>query len=289
MEVNTISEVTRRAIADRIVAGGFEWAGRFMEDDFLSRLYDLQALPSYDRRASSAAGDIRLHRCHFRDWDDDWIFYDNRFNLLRCQDAEFLRFLTETIHPIVRIESDQADQMVALYNEQLKVDGWELYPHGEISGRPLYRAREIDRQVEIFEEPTGWARVDRQMDEIRLRLSDATVEEQYQAVGHLCREVLISLAQAVYESARHPTVDGVNPSRSDAKRMLEAFFAAELAGPGNTDARKHARAAFDLANSVQHDQSATFRDAALCAEAALSVIRIAAIVSGRRERTELRG
>ncbi|HEV3074781.1 MAG TPA: hypothetical protein VHB47_10220 [Thermoanaerobaculia bacterium] len=289
MEANTISEVTRRAIADRIVAAKYDWAGRFMEDDFLSRLYDLQALPSHDRRASSAAGDIWLHRCNFRDWEDDWIFYDRRFNLLRCPDADFLRFLTETVHPVVRMEADQAEQLVSLFNEQLKVDGWELSPHGEISGRPLYRACQIDRHVEIFEEPTGWARVDRQMDEIRLRLSDATVEEQYQAVGHLCREVLISLAQAVYDSGRHPTLDGVNPSRSDAKRMLEAFFAAELAGPGNADARKHARAAFDLANSVQHDQSATFRDAALCAEAALSVIRIAAIVSGRRERTDLGG
>lgn len=285
--INEITEITRRAIADRLVVGNYDWAGRFDEVDFLSRLCDLQKLPSYDRRADSAAGDISIHRCSFRDWDDDWIFYDDRFNLLHCPDEEFLRFLVETVHPVVRDDKETSGELVHLYNEQLRADGFEIFPHGEISGRPLYRARQIDQHVEIFEEPTGWARVDRQMDEVRLRLTEATAEEQFQGVGHLCREVLISLAQAVYDPKKHPTLDGVAPSRADAKRLLEAFFAAELAGSGNAHARKHARAAVDLANSVQHDQSANFQDAALCAEAALSVIRIAAIVSGRRERTDI--
>jgi len=61
----------------------------------------------------------------------------------------------------------------------------------------------------------------------------------------------------------------------------------ELAGAGNATARRHERAAFDLANGLQHDRAATFRDAALCAEATLSVIRIVAVVSGRREPADL--
>ena len=82
-------------------------------------------------------------------------------------------------------------------------------------------------------------------------------------------------------------LDGIEPSPTDAKRMLEAFIAVELSGAGNANARKHARAAIDLANGLQHDRAANFRDAALCAEAAISVVRIIAIVSGRRERTDL--
>ena len=284
-----ISEVTRRAIFDRLVAGGIDWSGRFQDEDFLSRLYDLAEMPSHDYRFRTAAGDIAQHCNNFKDWDDDWVFYDKRFNLLRCLDEDFLRFLTETVHPVVRPDPTAAAKLVAMYNEQLAADGWEIFAHGDISGRQVYRARQVDHHVEIFAEPTGWVRVDRQMGEIRQRLSEASAEEQYQAVGHLCREVLISLAQAVYDRERHPPLDGVEPSRTDAKRMLEAFIASELSGSGNSEARKHARAAFDLANTVQHDQGATFRDAALCAEAALSVIRIAAIVSGRRERTDLGG
>ena len=282
----TISEVTRRAIADR-TAGHFDWAGRFSETGFLSRLYDLSELPSFDRRSSTAAGDIATHRESFLDWDDDWIFYDSRFDLLRCPDEEFLKFLAETVHPVVRPSAEQTEWIVAMYNEQLRVDGWQLVPADKISERPVFEPRRIDQVPEVFAEPTGWDRVDRQVQEVFTRLRQARAEEQFQGVGHLCRELLISVARAVYDQSRHPPLDGIAPSSSDAKRMLESYFAVELAGSGNSDARKHARAAFDLANSVQHDQVATFRDAALCAEAAISVVRIVAIVSGRRDQTNL--
>jgi hypothetical protein len=135
----------------------------------------------------------------------------------------------------------------------------------------------------MFDEPTGWAKVDRTVTEIRQRLETASTEEQFQAVGTLCREVLISLAQAVFESARHPTVDGVKASATDFKRMIEAYIAVELAGSSNEASRRHARAAFDLANELQHKRTATFRHAALCAEATVAVINLVAIVSGRRD------
>ncbi|MDR3474082.1 MAG: hypothetical protein P4M09_20695 [Devosia sp.] len=46
-------------------------------------------------------------------------------------------------------------------------------------------------------EPTGWQRVDRGVTEIRNRLAEANSEETFQAVGLLCREVMISVAQSV--------------------------------------------------------------------------------------------
>ncbi|MDA3936134.1 MAG: hypothetical protein PF636_04605 [Actinomycetota bacterium] len=129
---------------------------------------------------------------------------------------------------------------------------------------------------------TGWDRVDRGMLEIRDRLSTAGTEEQYQAIGHGCREVLISLAQAVYDPELHPPVDEVKPSKADAKRMLEAYLEHELAGASNKEMRKYARAALDVANNLQHDRTATYRDAILCAEATASVVGMVAIVSGKR-------
>lgn len=68
--------------------------------------------------------------------------------------------------------------------------------------------------------PTGWARVDRGIGEIRRRLELATTEEQRQAIGVLCREVLISLAQEVYVRERHASLDGVDPSRTDGKSVV---------------------------------------------------------------------
>jgi hypothetical protein len=139
------------------------------------------------------------------------------------------------------------------------------------------------RSSAIFDEPTGWMKVDRTVSEIRQRLESALTEEQFQAVGLLCREGLISLAQTVFDSKRHTILDGVDVSPTDAKRMLEAYLAAELGGAENKVAHQHARAALDLANELQHKRTATFRQAALCAEATASVINLVAIMSGQRD------
>lgn len=136
----------------------------------------------------------------------------------------------------------------------------------------------------MFDEPTGWARVDRGLNELRLRLEQGETEEQFQAVGLLCRETLISLAQVVYDRDRHPPTDDVEPSDTDANRMLSAYVALELAGGANERIRKHAKAALDLAVELQHRRTADYRVAALCAEATASVVNLIAIVSGRRDR-----
>ena len=132
-------------------------------------------------------------------------------------------------------------------------------------------------------EPTGWARVDRIVGDLREKLAEAKVEEHFQTVGLLCREALISLAQAVYVAERHLTLDGVKASPTDAKRMLEAYIVAEFDGSANDEARKHTRSALDLAVTLQHKRTAGFREAAMCVEATTSVINIIAIASGRRD------
>lgn len=138
-------------------------------------------------------------------------------------------------------------------------------------------------RAEVFAEPTGWPRVDRGIYEIRRRLEQAATEEQFQAVGLLCRETMISLAQLVYVPARHPSLDGIAPSDTDAKRMLDNYVAAELSGNANEGVRRHAKAALSLANDLQHNRTATHREAALCAEATTAVVNIVAIISGRRD------
>ncbi|NLG84594.1 MAG: hypothetical protein GX493_08335 [Firmicutes bacterium] len=116
---NEISEVTRRAIIDYLVASDIDWAGRLQEDEFLARLYDLTKLPSTDYRMHNAAGDIWQHRVNWRDWENDWVFYDSRFNLLHAPDEEFLRFLCETVHPVVRPDIEEALALVEAYNKEL--------------------------------------------------------------------------------------------------------------------------------------------------------------------------
>jgi hypothetical protein len=131
-------------------------------------------------------------------------------------------------------------------------------------------------------EPTGWTRVDRGIEAARAKLAVSRNEEDFQTVGLLCRETLISLAQAVYDPSIHEPLDGIKPSGTDAKRMLEAYIGRELSGGSNEAVRKHAKAALDLANTLVHKRTAAFREAALCAEATSSVLNCVAIVFGRR-------
>lgn len=280
---SVISEVTRRAIVDHFSVGGISWSGRLQDDEFLARLYDLTAMPSFDHRFRDAAGDIYQHTVRNGDWDTGWVFYDRRFNLLHAPDAKFLQFLCETLHPIVRPNEEEVQTLLSVYNDTLAADGWQLVPGKVISGKPLYVAQSAQR-VAVYEAPTGWQKVDRQLQEMRSRLDSADTEEQYQAVGLLCREVLISVAQEVYDPSLHTPIDDKAPSDTDAKRMLEAIFEVELKGSSNEEARAHAKAAVRLALALQHKRLADFRTAALCAEGTWSVVNMLAIVAGRRGR-----
>lgn len=133
-----ITELTRRDIVDSIGIEKINWSGRMDEPTFLSRLFDLGALPSTDRRFSDAATDIWQHRVNNNDGDDDWVFYDSRFNVLKGTDETFLAFLCETIHPAVRPDTDEAERICQIYNNSLSSDGFKLVEKTKISGKPVY-------------------------------------------------------------------------------------------------------------------------------------------------------
>lgn len=140
--MNRISTITRRNIFDFIQVEGFCWAGRLEEADFLSRMFNLENMPSYDSRFQNAAGDIWQHRVNNpNDWDDNWVFYDDRFNLLNCDDSVFLNFLCEMIHPLVRGESSEVNKMIQIFNDNLKEDNFELVERTRISNKPIFVGR----------------------------------------------------------------------------------------------------------------------------------------------------
>jgi hypothetical protein len=132
-------------------------------------------------------------------------------------------------------------------------------------------------------EPTGWERVDRTLIKTKRKLSVAKDEEDFQEVGLLCREILISTAQEVYDESFHVTFDGQTPSDTDAVRMIDAFLTATVPGKGNANKRKYVKASYQLAVELQHRRNASFRDAAFCLEATSSIINTCAILSGVRD------
>ena len=139
----SISEITRRNIFDLLRVEKIKWNGRLNEVDFLSRIFNLSAMGSFDHRFSDAAGDIYQHRINNWDWDEDWVYADPRFDLLHCEDEAFLKFLCETIHPIVRPNEEDVTELLKMFNDNLAVDGWQLAEVMRISNKPVYAARPL--------------------------------------------------------------------------------------------------------------------------------------------------
>ena len=141
----TISEFTRRDLVDFFVLEEIEWAGRLQEPDFLALMFDVHNMPSTDSRPQYATAyrDIWQHRVNNYDWERDWVFTDSRFNLLHCDDEILLRFLCETIHPAVRPDQTDVEQLRQKYNALLVADGYEIVERARVSGRPIFAARQI--------------------------------------------------------------------------------------------------------------------------------------------------
>ena len=133
----SITKITRRDLFDFIRISGIPWSGRLEEVAFLNRIYDLTNMPSTDNRYPNATGDIHQHRVNNWDWEDDWVFDDERFQL-QSDDELFLKFLCETIHPIVVKENSHANLLSNEYNKFLAPDGFKIVPIKEISERPVY-------------------------------------------------------------------------------------------------------------------------------------------------------
>jgi hypothetical protein len=144
---NSISNLTRRKVV--AVFQSVPWSGDLEEVEFLRRLYDLNALPSGDSRYPDAEGDIVQHRVANLDWDDSWVFADDRFGLRSGRDEVLLRFLSESVHPDVRGDADQSERIVRELNAHLCRDGWELAPVGDVSGYPVYGARKRARSAPV--------------------------------------------------------------------------------------------------------------------------------------------
>lgn len=121
--------------------------GRLVELDFLKRIYDLDDIVSNDRRFTNAEEDIWKHRIMNKDWGDNWIFTDRRFELNNGEDEKLLNFLCEVFHPEVREEDKPWPMVLNKINELLKSNGYELYEKDHISGRKIFVWKKIDEII----------------------------------------------------------------------------------------------------------------------------------------------
>lgn len=148
-----ITNITRRDVINILVKGTdyFEsvplsrinYWGNLDIVSFLSRLFPIDNMPSYDNRYENAGIEIHVHCVAHDDYPIDFIFTDDRFNLASGNDENFLNFLCQVFHPEVRDENSSWHRILTVINELLLADGFEIYKSSQISGRDVYSWKEI--------------------------------------------------------------------------------------------------------------------------------------------------
>lgn len=142
--MSVIKRETRKNIIDHFNLEEINFCGRMNDVEFLERIYDLVSLPSRDRRYENAAEDIWHHAVSNDDYAMNWVFGDHRFELLSGSYENFLKFICNMAHPLVRPNVSEANRIIVIANDWLREDGWEIYPTREIAGGKIYSFREVN-------------------------------------------------------------------------------------------------------------------------------------------------
>jgi hypothetical protein len=142
---------------------------------------------------------------------------------------------------------------------------------------PLLEALDSPRERQLLEPVglplTNWEKVDVEVEQLRRDAAGAATGHDRAAVGRLCREVFVSLAEAAYDES----TDGPLPAREKGggggtvKTRLEAVIASEAEGSGLAELRGLLRKTLDLANSIQHRKSPSDAEILVCADATILV------------------
>lgn len=198
---NKISKITRRNIFDFLQIENFSWTGRLGETEFLSRIFNLENIPSIDNRFQNAIGDIWQHRVNNYDWDDNWIYTDSRFDLINCDDSVFLNFLCEIIHPIVRGDISEVNIILQRFNENLKNDGFEIAEKSRTSNKPIFGGRlkitgkeSIEKKNSVLKKILSGEYVTQQ-----INLMESSIENSPHIAIGIAKELIETCCKSIFE------------------------------------------------------------------------------------------
>lgn len=153
--MNKITKITRKAIFNVLLntftndyllgntPTRFIFWGVCTPVEFLSRLYDLEKLPSNNRKFKNAKEEINANGNTLY-YQLDWLFNDDRFPIKNGSDEDLLNFICTVIHPEVRDEniSNLTEPLWdnVRYNIDVLIsnDGYFLTYDGQISGHIVY-------------------------------------------------------------------------------------------------------------------------------------------------------
>lgn len=116
----------------------------------------------------------------------------------------------------------------------------------------------------------------RKLNSVADLIDDAVEIEDFQAIGVQCREILIELANEIYEPFMANNEE--QPKGADYKKKAELFIRYFLSGADNSDYRsiykKMTEAAWDFVNKITHSKNATFYEVSSCVAMCISVVSV---------------
>ena len=126
----------------------------------------------------------------------------------------------------------------------------------------------------------SWPEIANAVNKIQQNCYIADSEIDFQNVGNSCREVLISLAQIVYNPSVHGDKNpkGETIGKTDAMGMLTNYFNCTLAGSSNDEYRGYAKATHKLANMLTHRRNATKKDMLLTVSSTIALVNLVMIL-----------
>ncbi|MBR3578995.1 MAG: hypothetical protein IKN98_09455 [Bacteroidales bacterium] len=146
-----------------------------------------------------------------------------------------------------------------------------------------FEENENINDIETFVQLDDWERIKRTIIKIKRESNNAKDEEDFQTVGLLCREVIISLAQAVYIPWLHGENDenGKKIGNNDAVKMIGNYINMALSGSSNEELRAYAKNTNKLANRLTHERNATKKDMLLTVASTITLINFIGIIEGK--------
>lgn len=214
-----LTTVTKHHILDFLRGEtGVRYHGKMDEIEFLRRIFDLSKIKSNDHRCRNFEGDITTHRYSFPDdWDDDWIYTDDRFHLATQSDEIFLRFLCQMLHPLTNRRSAETIRLLGAFNKYLAADGWQLCRAGEISGKPFFEPAPYSRtkaggiaKVKQLDVVLNAAHISRQLRRIESSVDrdpELAIGTAKEFLESMCRTILAERGQPVIGTPDIPTLN----------------------------------------------------------------------------------
>lgn len=186
------------------------------------------------------------------------------------------------------VEPDEVELVMKMNSASNDLAGKQLiearaYAGGSFSARINYRGmvRASERPqafvarraglVDWSVPSPGWEAMEDRLQQMIERFTSAVELDDFQDVGRRGRELLIDLANKVFEPSMLPAGQKL-PGPSDAKARLEHYFNARLAGGTNENLRGFMKKTHGLANALAHSPTMGRTEAYACTQALILLI-----------------